>query len=313
MRVIVTVWLAALAAGASPSMAADGDGPPRHRPGPEQLFQRLDADKDGQLVPDEFPPPMKERLSALLERADKNDDKKLSKEEFAKAMKGRRPAPPPWAGRGPGDRPGPPDARPEDRPRRPGPPKARRGDSSRRPGPPVARRGDPHRGRHGPAASRGPRFHRPGPATWAMKHGRGRPSGPPAWAARGGYRGRWASAHWGRPGAGRRPGIGARYAWARARMRGPGAPWGMMGPSRRPDPKAVFARLDKDDDKKLSLEEFAAGVRAWRPAHRGPQGPSAARPVRRPGMLLERLKAADKNKDGKLSKDEAPGPLKENF
>jgi len=145
----------------------------------------------------------------------------------------------------------------------------------------------------------------------------------------------------------------------------PGPPPGAM---RRPlpDPKEVFAKLDKNGDKQLSLEEFAEGMRKLHAARRGgppqmrrpgpppqmrrpgpppqmrrggppcarrPGGPPMGRPGMGPGMgphrgrpgkgpgphgrgpaaAAERFKAADANKDGKLSKDEAPERLKQHF
>ncbi len=84
------------------------------------------------------------------------------------------------------------------------------------------------------------------------------------------------------------------------------------------DRKAIFDRLlrtaDKDGDKKLSKEEFAAGLKE--PDQPRPPLGQGGGPGGRGGQfvnpraILERL---DANKDGKLSKDEAQGPLKERF
>jgi Ca2+-binding EF-hand superfamily protein len=82
--------------------------------------------------------------------------------------------------------------------------------------------------------------------------------------------------------------------------------------------KTLFERLlrtaDKDGDKKLSKEEFAAGLKEP-DAPREPLGQPGGRGGRggqfiNPREVFARL---DANKDGKLSKEEAQGPLKENF
>lgn len=84
------------------------------------------------------------------------------------------------------------------------------------------------------------------------------------------------------------------------------------------DRKSIFDRLlrtsDKDGDKKLSKEEFAAGLKEPDQA-RPPLGQGGGPGGRggqfvNPRALLDRM---DANKDGKLSKDEAQGPLKERF
>lgn len=90
-------------------------------------------------------------------------------------------------------------------------------------------------------------------------------------------------------------------------------------------------KMDKDKDKKLSLEEFTEGMKrvhqVLRPQMRPPMHPPMRPPVRpqvrragppaavahRAARGKELFKKADKNKDGKLSKEEARGPLKEHF
>jgi Ca2+-binding EF-hand superfamily protein len=84
------------------------------------------------------------------------------------------------------------------------------------------------------------------------------------------------------------------------------------------DAKGLFERSvrrgDKNGDKQLTKEEFAA-AQSEGDAPRQPLGQDAGGPGRRGGFpdpreLLERL---DVNKDGKISKDEARGPLGEGF
>jgi Ca2+-binding EF-hand superfamily protein len=71
--------------------------------------------------------------------------------------------------------------------------------------------------------------------------------------------------------------------------------------------------LDRNDDGVLTPEElappgpFAGGGRPGAPPGAGnPQNPGA-------GAFADRLKQADTNGDGKISKEEAPERLKENF
>lgn len=74
---------------------------------------------------------------------------------------------------------------------------------------------------------------------------------------------------------------------------------------------AALKALDKDGDGKLSAEEL-------RPAFGGPGGGGFGRPgggggFGDPKAFAERLRGFDKNKDGKLTKDELPEFMQERF
>jgi len=288
------------------------DGPPR-RPDPQQIFQRLDANDDGQITRDEVPQQAPERIKQLLRRADANQDEVVTAEEFKKAFAAIA------ARFGPPDRPLAAEGRPPVGARPPaGPLRAARPDKptraqrepeqerpplpaeAKRPSPPRASgraRGGP-RGPHarglqvGRSFPEGPRpgeFGRYGPGprldVWGQFHWRGGPLppafgfgrlGPPPWALR---------RHAGpAPATGR--GVASPYQRGPVRP-SPGyvGPRAGVGPRALPDPKVIFARLDRDNDGKLSEAEFAAGMRmfhairlgrgAGRPG--GPQPPSAGR------------------------------------
>lgn len=280
---IMAVAVAGLTAG---SLWAEEEKKPVR--GPEGLFDRLDKNDDGQITSDEVPEEGRKRFDHLKSAADKDADGNISREEFikhAEKMRDQRGGP----RREAGDRPG-------------------RGPEGRRPG--MRGPGAPGKGRPGPAMGR------PGM--------RG-PGGP-------GMRG---------PG---RPGMGPR-GMANPPMRGPGGP-GMGGDFPKPDLKKVFAHIDKNGDGSLSEEEFVEGMKAvharlmrarmgdrpgpgpgpgFRPGPRGSWGDAPGRPGR-PGRggpdrdgkdpraaMAERFKKADKDGDGKLSKDEATDRLKGHF
>ncbi len=75
-----------------------------------------------------------------------------------------------------------------------------------------------------------------------------------------------------------------------------------------------LAKLDRNGDGKLSREEIGPP-----PGGRPDARPGEGNPAARPGAgasaeeFIKRLKAADTNGDGKISKEEAPDRLKENF
>lgn len=82
------------------------------------------------------------------------------------------------------------------------------------------------------------------------------------------------------------------------------------------DRRALFERMlrsaDKDSDKRLSKDEFQAGLKETEEPRR-PLAGGEGRPgggIFDPRQVFERN---DANKDGKLSKDEAPERMKENF
>lgn len=270
--------------------------------GPEMMLKRLDQNQDGKVTADEIPEAAPEFVKGLLKRADKNADKTVTAEEFRAAISqfgpGRGPGPGPASTHG--RRPGP---GPEAQPRRPSPDRSSAG-RPKRPGPTA---GPPtHRGPH-PGAGHRPRPQRPLPDpkvvfqhmdrdkdgklsleefTAGMKavHERRMPQRRPATVQR--------------PGQGPPP--WARAAQARAaRMPAPRAPQ-----ARAPQAQAARARAAR-------AMAMQARVAHARPPMRRPGGPTAMkRPPMGPEAMMGRIKAADKNKDGKLSKKEAPELLK---
>jgi Ca2+-binding EF-hand superfamily protein len=257
MRRILLVGVAMLVAGALAATARAEDKKPDapKRTGLVRIFKHLDANDDGQLSTDEVPQRMVERHKEALKKADKNDDKKLSPAEFGALAKHLRPAgPPPWGRHG----------------RRP---KMGRGPA----GPPPACRWQGRCDGRFPGGFHGPR---PRPYPGPPMMGRHGPRGP-----------------------------------------------SMAGPPRRPCPEEIFKRLDRNDDKALSLEEFKAGMRrlhAKLRAHRarGHFGPAmhGRRAAAMKGRVLcaakkgkEIFKKADKNDDGKVSLDEVPAERQDRF
>jgi Ca2+-binding EF-hand superfamily protein len=59
-------------------------GPPQGQPGGGDFFKRLDRNNDGKLTLDEAPEGMKERLAEMLERSGKGKDGSINAEEFAR-------------------------------------------------------------------------------------------------------------------------------------------------------------------------------------------------------------------------------------
>jgi len=64
----------------------DGDGPKGERPSIENLFKKMDTNKDGKLSKAEVKGPLKEDF----DKVDLNEDGYLSKEEIEKAPKPKR-------------------------------------------------------------------------------------------------------------------------------------------------------------------------------------------------------------------------------
>jgi Ca2+-binding EF-hand superfamily protein len=82
-----------------------------------------------------------------------------------------------------------------------------------------------------------------------------------------------------------------------------------------------LAKLDKNEDGKLTREELMPGLAGGFPGRPGEGRPDRprleGRPEGRPGargeQLRARIKEWDKDGDNKISKEEAQGPLKERF
>jgi len=92
---------AALAGAPSALLAADEPAGPDH----SALFKKLDADGDGQIGKDEVPDDQRRLLERLIANHDKNADGKLSAAEFAAGLAEDRPRgdmPPPGGGGRPG-------------------------------------------------------------------------------------------------------------------------------------------------------------------------------------------------------------------
>lgn len=250
------------------------------------LFDRLDANKDGVVTADEVSEDRKSFFERLLRTSDKNKDGKLSKEEFT--------------------------AGEQDQPRR----------AADQPNNPQR----PQSGQGGLDAERLFRFMDKNgdgkvlPDEVAEERremfkntlSRGDKDGDGALSLE-----EFKAVGFGRPGAGT-----------------PGAP-GATGMPPMPGNSPLFRALDTNGNGKIEADELAKAGDSLKALDRnkdgvltpdeiGPPGGLAGQPAQ-PGRpagapqggeaqaFLERIKQADKNGDGKLSKDEAPERLKENF
>lgn len=272
----------------------------------DDLFSKLDTNKDGFVSEDEVPAEQKELFNRLLRNADKDDDKKLNKDEFQAGLKPSEAAKAPLGGQGFPGRPGggtPGGFRPDGRRA------AEMFDSSdangdgkltkeevpedRRPGfIQMLQRLNP-----GGDSLTKEQFVR-GMMFMAQRDGGPPPGGPP-------------------PGAGRGP-----IAVIDTNQDGVLSPEEIAGAA-----KALLT-LDKNGDGKLTSDEIFPGMGPGglmaRPGETPPNGGQPGTPPlgKRPGGLpgafdpqefRERLKRADANGDGKLSKEEAPEMVRNNF
>lgn len=259
-------------------------GQPGGRPGGEDFFKRLDKNGDGKVSKDEIPEQMRDRMAGLFERLGKDE---IDLEELARMRRDREGDRP----RGEGDR-----ERPEMRRRG-------EGDGERR-----ERDGDRPEGRRGERDGR-PGEGRPGEGRPGMERGEGRPG-------------------MGRPGM------------------GPGGPAFMRVLDENEDGRIskaealnvakLFEELDRNEDGQLDggelmgfqgrpgegREGMGRRPEGDRPPGDRPQGdrprgdrpegdrPPGGRPGFGPEAFIERF---DENKDGSISKEEAPERMAENF
>lgn len=256
-----------------------------------ELFDKLDANQDGVVTSDEVPDDKQAIFERLLRVGDANGDKKLSKEELVAGLKKAAPQAEAAPGR-PGGAPGGlPNVAPKEifgRMDKDGNGKIEKDEIPERMKENLARVDTNSDGAIDLAE-----FEK---VAQFFGGGGRRPEGAPAGAPEG------------------RPNPGGP---------GPGGPVlraldadgdGEISASELADATKALARLDKNGDGKLTRDEIGPPPGA-RPEGR-PEG-NPARPAAGGGAIAEqflaRIKEADKNGDKKISKDEAPDRLKENF
>ena len=281
---------------------------------PEELFKQLDKNKDGQLTPDEIPPEHRRLFERLLRIADKNGDGKLSLEEFVAGVKEGAGGPPP--GTPPGD--------PAER--RPG----AGGDNMPNLEEMFTRLDKNNDGKV--TADEMPEPRRENFKRALERLGKKPEDGlnkEEFVKVMGAVMARRAD---GNPPTGNRPEANPTPGTPRSPEGGrPAAPPGDM----------LFRLLDKNGDGVISEDEISAAAESLHkfakehdgkitreavglppspPPGAAAPGPNAGRnpgaaggPVNSGEFLLRRFKAMDKNGDGKVSKDEAEGMLKERF
>ena len=245
----VIFGMAAIVAASVAANIALANQPGQMRQGdPRMLFDRLDANSDGQVSMDEVPDGAPEHLKAMVKRADKNGDKKVSLQEMMQAVSQFAPG------------------HPGARPRGSGPPAEGAGSVNRagarsKASPPPASHGSQGPSRSTARSSGPPASRRPQPP--ATRGGQGSSSTASRTDSR-------------RPAPRQRP------------------------PQTRPDrdsqqghdPAAFFARLDRDKDGKLSLDEFTQGMRRVHAALGEGHGGPGRGPVGHPGTMTRSMRQA---------------------